>query len=457
MKGFIQTLKNIWSIEELRSRILLTLGLVLIYRAGSYIVLPGIDPSRLALYENQAKEGILGLINMFAGGAFSRASVFALGIMPYISASIIIQLLGIAVPYFQKLQKEGESGRQKLNQITRVLTIGVTAFQAVGFLINLRNMVPNAIIPLTSEATMNMFTFMFTNVIILSTGTMFVMWLGEKITDKGIGNGISLLIMIGIIARLPGAMLAEFDLRMSETGGGLVIFLVELAALLATIIAVVALVQATRRIPVQYAKRIVGNKQYGGVNNFLPMKINAAGVMPIIFAQAIMFIPATIAQFFPNSPSWQGLQGALNDHTSLTYSLIFALLIVVFTYFYTAVTMNPTSIADELKRGNGFIPGVKPGEPTANYIDTVISRITLPGAVFLAFVAIFPSIATRMGVNSQFALFYGGTSLLILVGVVLDTLQQVESYLMMKHYDGLVKSGRIKGRNPLPTNSAAQI
>ncbi len=457
MKDLIQTIRNIWKIDELRTRIITTLVLVIVYRAGSYVVLPGVDPDAIAAHQSQGKEGILGLINMFAGGAFARASIFSLGIMPYISASIVVQLLGIAVPYFQKLQKEGESGRQKLNQVTRILTIVITGFQAVGFLINLRNTNPEAIVALSGSGVMNMFMFMFTNVVILTTGTMFVMWLGEKITDKGIGNGISILIMIGIIARLPGSILAEFDLRMAETGGGLVIFLVELAALLGTVIAVVALVQATRKIPVQYAKRVVGNRQFGGVRQFLPLKVNSAGVMPIIFAQALMFIPATVAQFFPNSPAWQGIAGQLNDHTNLGYNLLFALLIILFTYFYTAVTVNSRQIADELKRNNGFIPGVKPGDPTAEFIDTVISRITLPGAIFLAFVAIFPSIASAMGGNSQFALFYGGTSLLILVGVVLDTLQQVESYLLMKHYDGLTKTGRIKGRNPLPTATGAQI
>lgn len=446
MKGLIQTIRNIWKIEELRTRILTTLGLILIYRLGSFIVLPGIDPNRLSIYASQSKEGILGLMNMFAGGAFSRASIFALGIMPYISASIVVQLLGIAVPYFQKLQKEGESGRQKLNQLTRILTVGITALQAIAFLVNLRTMVPEAIVPIVSPGVMNMFMFMVTNVIILTTGTMFVMWLGEKIQDKGIGNGISVIIMIGIIARLPHALLAELDSRMSETGGGLVIFLVELAALLVTVVAVVALVQGTRRIPVQYAKRVVGNRQYGGVRQFLPLKVNSAGVMPIIFAQAIMFIPSTVAQFFPGSAAWQGIGGALTNYTGVGYNLTFAVLIVAFTYFYTAVTVNPTQIGDELKRNGGFIPGIKPGARTSEYIDSVISRITLPGAIFLAFVAIFPSIAIRMGVNTQFAHFYGGTSLLIMVGVILDTLQQIESHLLMRHYDGLVKTGRIKGR-----------
>ncbi|MCX6351043.1 MAG: preprotein translocase subunit SecY [Bacteroidetes bacterium] len=446
MKGLIHTIRNIFRIEELRGRILTTLGLILIYRMGSYIVLPGIDANILAAESSKQKEGILALINMFSGGAFSRASIFALGIMPYISASIVIQLLGIAIPYFQKLQKEGESGRMKLNQITRVLTIGITAFEAVGFLINVRAQYPGAIIPMREPAAMSMFMFMFTNVVLLTTGTMFVMWLGEKIQDKGLGNGISIIIMIGIIARLPAALIGELELRLNESGGGLVIFVVELAALVLTVIAVVALVQGTRRIPVQYAKRVVGNKQYGGVRQFLPLKVNSAGVMPIIFAQAIMFIPSTVASFFPSSSAWQGIGGALTDITSLPYNLTFGILIVLFTYFYTAVTVNPTQIGDELKRNGGFIPGVKPGKKTSEYIDHVISRITLPGAVFLAFVAIFPSIAIRMGVNSQFAHFYGGTSLLIMVGVILDTLQQIESHLLMRHYDGLVKSGRIKGR-----------
>jgi preprotein translocase subunit SecY len=449
MKSLIQTVKNIFRIEELRSRILTTLGLILIYRLGSYIVLPGVDPNLLSSYSSQASEGVLGLINMFAGGAFSRASIFALGIMPYISASIVIQILGIAVPYFQKLQKEGESGRQKLNQITRTLTIAITIFQAIGFLVNLRSTVPLALIPISDPGTLGMFMFMFTNVVILTTGTMFVMWLGERITDKGLGNGISIIIMIGIIARLPGSLLAELDSRMYDSGGGLVIFLVELVALLGTVVAVVALVQGTRRIPVQYAKRVVGNRQYGGVRQFLPLKVNSAGVMPIIFAQALMFIPSTVAQFFPASSAWQGLGGALTNFTGVGYNLMFAILIILFTYFYTAVTVNPNQIADELKRNGGFIPGVKPGKRTAEFIDSVISRITLPGAIFLAFVAIFPAIAIRMGINSQFAQFYGGTSLLIMVGVVLDTLQQIESHLLMRHYDGLVKSGRIKGRASL--------
>jgi preprotein translocase subunit SecY len=449
MKELIQTIRNIFKIDELRQRIILTLALIVVFRFGTYVVLPGVNPEALQAYSQNARSGLLGIIDMFAGGAFSRASIFALGIMPYISASIVLQLLGIAVPYFQKLQKEGESGRQKINQITRVLTIIITAFQAVAFLVNLKSTVPGALAPLVDPSSMSMFMFMITNTIVLTTGTMFVMWLGEKITDRGLGNGISLLIMIGIIARLPSALLAELDSRMSEAGGGLVIFLVELAALVFVVIAVVALVQATRRIPVQYAKRVVGNKQYGGHRQFLPLKINAAGVMPIIFAQALMFIPATIGQFFPTSSAWQGIGGSLTNYTSVLYNVVFAALIILFTYFYTAVTINPTQIADELKRNGGFIPGVKPGKRTSDYIDTIMSRITLPGAIFLAFVAIFPALAGKMGVNSEFASFYGGTSLLILVGVVLDTLQQIESHLLMRHYDGLMKSGRIKGRSSL--------
>jgi preprotein translocase subunit SecY len=449
MKGLIQTIRNIFKIEELRKRIILTLGLIAIYRLGSYVVLPGVDPNRLQELSQQADQGLFGLINMFAGGAFSRASIFSLGIMPYISASIVIQLLGIAVPYFQKLQKEGESGRQKINQITRILTIAITAVQAAGFLINLNTQAHMALVYNYPSPLMSRFMFMFVNIIILTTGTMFVMWLGEKITDRGLGNGISLIIMIGIIARLPHALIGELDQRMVQAGGGMVVFLLELVSLLLVVVAVVALVQGTRRIPVQYAKRVVGNKQYGGVRQFLPLKINAAGVMPIIFAQALMFIPATVGQFFPSSSAWQGVAGSLTNHMSVLYNVVFSALIILFTYFYTAVTINPTQIADDLKRNGGFIPGIKPGKKTAEYIDTIMSRITLPGAIFLAFVAIIPAMAGKLGVNSQFSQFYGGTSLLILVGVVLDTLQQIESHLLMRHYDGLMKTGRIKGRSSL--------
>jgi preprotein translocase subunit SecY len=388
---------------------------------------------------------------MFAGGAFGRGSIFALGIMPYISASIVVQLLTLAVPSFQKMQKEGEDGRRKINQITRYLTIVITAVQSIGFLVNLKSENPQAIISITHPQEISDFFFMLSSVVVLTASTMFVLWLGERITDKGIGNGVSLIIMIGIIARLPFALKEEFNFKLTESGGGLVIFLVELAALFGVIMMVILLVQGTRRIPVQYAKRIVGNRQYGGVRQYIPLKVNAAGVMPIIFAQALMFIPSTVAQFFPNYESMQGVVAAFINPLSLTYNITFALLIIIFTYFYTAISVNSVQIADDMKRNSGFIPGIKPGKSTADFIDNVMSRITLPGAIFLAIVAILPSFAGALNINSQFAQFYGGTSLLILVGVVLDTLQQVESHLLMRHYDGLMKSGRIKGR----TNTSA--
>lgn len=434
MKRFIDTLQNIWKIEELRARILTTLGLVLIYRLGSYVVLPGVNSAAL----NEAKasasqDGIIGLINIFAGGAFSRASVFGLGIMPYITASIIIQLLGMAVPYFQKLQREGESGRKKINQYTRFLTIAVTAVQAPGYLATQVYNVPGAV------ANDNSFWWV-QSILILVTGTMFVMWLGERITDKGIGNGISLIIMIGIISRLPFAITSEFGSRLQSSGGGLIMFLLEIVFLLFVIVGSIMLVQGTRRIPVQFAKKIVGNKQYGGVRQYIPLKVNAAGVMPIIFAQAIMFIPAAITGFSGGSG------GIFTERYGFWYNLIFAVMIILFTYFYTAIMVNPNQLADDMKRNGGFIPGVKPGKKTAEFIDQVMSRITLPGSIFLAVVAILPSFAIKMGINSAFADFYGGTSLLILVGVVLDTLQQIETYLLNRHYDGLMKSGRIKGR-----------
>ncbi len=447
MKRLIETLKNIYRIEELRSRILTTLGLILIYRLGSVVVLPGVDPNQLTALQNQASDGILGLINMFSGGAFANASVFALGIMPYISASIVIQLLGIAIPYFQRLQREGESGRKKITQITRYLTVLITAAQAPGYLSNLKAQLPAEAFVSSSAY------FWFSSIVILIAGTMFVMWLGERITDKGIGNGISLIIMVGIMARLPQSLAIEFGTRM-DGAGGLVMFLVEIVMLLGIIILSILLVQGTRRIPIQYAKRIVGNKQYGGVRQYLPLKVNAAGVMPIIFAQAIMFIPLTLAGFSGSqSVSW--FVSAFSDYTGFWYNLSFAVLIVVFTYFYTAITMNPQQIADELKKNGGFIPGVKPGKNTADFIDGVMSRITLPGSVFLAFVAILPAFAIISGVNNQFAHFFGGTSLLILVGVVLDTLQQIESHLLNRHYDGLMKSGRIKGRSSAMYNQSA--
>jgi len=446
MKNFIQTLKNIFKIEDLRIRILNTLFFLLIYRLGTHIVLPGVDPEQLANLQNQTSRGVLGLLDMFSGGAFSHSSIFALGIMPYISASIVVQLLSIAIPYFQKLQKEGESGRKRINQITRWLTVIITAFQAPGYIVNLRSQVPGAIISVTNPDIVSPFQFWFTSIMILVAGTIFVMWLGEKITDKGIGNGISLIIMVGIIARLPVALRDELLSRLNQ-GGGLVVFLLELVALAAVVAFVILLVQGTRRIPVNFAKKIVGNKQYGGVRQYIPLKVNAAGVMPIIFAQAIMFIPATIAQFFPESNASQGVLATFGNYTSFWYNFVFAVLIILFTYFYTAIAVNPNQMAEDMKRNNGFIPGVKPGRQTADFIDDVMSRIILPGSIFLALVAIMPTFAILANVNNNFAHFYGGTSLLILVGVVLDTLQQIESHLLMRHYDGLMKSGRIKGRS----------
>lgn len=446
MKNLIQTIRNIFKIEDLRVRILNTIFFLLIYRLGTHIVLPGVDPQQLANLQNQTSGGVLGLLDMFSGGAFSHSSIFALGIMPYISASIVIQLMSIAVPYFQKLQKEGESGRKRINQITRLLTVAITALQAPGYIVNLRAQVPSAIISVTNPEIVSAFQFWFTSIMILVAGTLFVMWLGEKITDKGIGNGISLIIMIGIIARLPASFKDELMSRMNQ-GGGLVVLLIELVALAAVIAFVILLVQGTRRIPVNFAKKIVGNKQYGGVRQYIPLKVNAAGVMPIIFAQAIMFIPATIAQFFPESNASQGILATFGNYTSFWYNFVFATLIILFTYFYTAIAVNPNQMADDMKRNNGFIPGVKPGRSTSEFIDDVMSRITLPGAIFPALIAILPTFALLLNINNNFAHFYGGTSLLIMVGVVLDTLQQIESHLLMRHYDGLMKSGRIKGRN----------
>jgi preprotein translocase subunit SecY len=440
MRQFIETLRNIWRIEDLRKRIIYTLGILLVYRLGSFVTLPGIDPTQLTGLKQQTASGVLGLLDMFSGGAFSNASVFALGIMPYISASIVVQLLGIAVPYFQRLQKEGESGRRKINQITRYLTVFILVLQGPSYLVNL-----HAQIPETAFVIKGAF-FTVSSVVILTAGTMFVMWLGERITDRGIGNGISLIIMIGIIARLPFATVAEFGSRLEQQGGGLVAFLVEILAMFVVFMMTILLVQGTRRIPVQYAKRIVGNKQYGGVRQYIPLKVNAAGVMPIIFAQALMFVPMTIAGF-ANSEALTGFAAAFMNFNGLWYNLVFAILIILFTYFYTAVTINPTQMAEDMKRNGGFIPGVKPGRKTVEFLDTIMSRITLPGSIFLAFVAILPAFASIAGVNSQFAQFFGGTSLLILVGVVLDTLQQIESHLLMRHYDGLMKSGRIKGRS----------
>ncbi|MCK7559900.1 preprotein translocase subunit SecY [Chitinophaga sedimenti] len=413
MKKFIETIKNIWSIEDLRNRILTTLLLVLIYRVGSYIALPGIDPNRLAAFAESSSKGILGLFNMFAGGSFSRASIFALGIMPYISASIAIQLLTIAVPYFQKLQKEGESGRKKINQYTRLLTVVVTAFQASAYVAYLRQQSGNAIIP-----DYGTFMFWLSTTVVLTAGTMFVMWLGEKITDKGIGNGTSIIIMVGILARLPQSLLQEFASRTAEGGGGLLKFLIEIAFFILITVGLILLVQGTRKIPVNYAKRIVGNKQYGGVRQFIPLKVNAAGVMPIIFAQAIMFIPATVIGFATNQDSASGFVRIFSDHTNGYYNLIYCVLVVVFTYFYTALIFNPKQMAEEMKRNNGFIPGVKPGDATADYIGAVMDRITLPGAFFLAAVGILPGVAAALQINTNFATFFGGTSLLIMVGVI---------------------------------------
>jgi preprotein translocase subunit SecY len=447
VKKFIETIKNIWSIEDLRNRILTTLLLVLVYRVGSYIVLPGIDANALHQFSEKSNQGILGLFNMFAGGSFSRASIFALGIMPYISASIAIQLLTIAVPYFQKLQKEGESGRKKINQYTRLLTVFVTGFQASAYVAYLKNQSAGAIIPEYSA-----FLFWLSTTVVLTAGTLFVMWLGEKVTDKGIGNGTSLIIMVGILARLPQALIQEFTSKTTAGGGGMLVFLIEIAVFIVITIGLILLVQGTRKIPVNYAKRIVGNKQYGGVRQFIPLKVNAAGVMPIIFAQAIMFIPATAIGFATSSESASGFIRIFSDHTNGYYNLIYAVLVIVFTYFYTALIFNPNQMAEEMKRNNGFIPGVKPGKATADYIGAVMDRITLPGAFFLAMVGILPGVAAALRINSNFASFFGGTSLLIMVGVILDTLQQIESQLLMRHYDGLMSSGRIKGRTA-PANA----
>ncbi len=433
MKKFISTVKNIFSIEDLRVRILNTIGFLIIFRLGSFIVLPGVDPSKLGA----APEGIFGLIDTFLGGAFSNASIFGLGIMPYISASIVLQLLTVGVPYFQKMQKEGESGRKRINQITRVLTIAITIAQGIGY-------VTATILP-TGAVMVSTSLFMFSSLVLLSAGTMFCMWLGEKITEKGIGNGISMLIMIGIISRFPGALIAE---GLEKGSSGMLLLIIEALVLFFVVVGVIALTEATRRIPVQYAKQVVGGKVYGGQRQYIPIKVNASGVMPIIFAQSLMFLPALISQIWAAESDIANYIGAtFSDFTSWQYNLLFAVLIIVFTFFYTAITVNPEQIAEDMKRNGGFVPGIKPGAPTAEFIDGIISKITLPGSVLLAAVAILPALAIISGVGTEFAQFYGGTSLLIMIGVIMDTLRQIESYLLMRHYEGMMKSGNMKN-NP---------
>ena len=442
MRKFIQTIQNIWKIEDLRQRLLTTLLFVLIYRFGSFVVLPGIDPTALTALQSQTAGGLMALLDMFSGGAFSNASIFALGIMPYISASIVIQLLTIAVPYFQKMQKEGESGRQKMNQITRYLTVAILLFQGPSYLVNLSVQMAQA----GQAVAVGFNWFTISSTILLCAGSMFVMWLGERITDRGIGNGISFIILIGIIARFPAALVQEFSSRLNE-GGGLMLFILEIIILLFVFAFAILLVQGTRRIPVQYAKRMVGNKQYGGVRQYIPLKVNSANVMPIIFAQAIMFIPIALAGF-STSDGASAFTRAFMNNDGFWYNAVFALLIIVFTYFYTAIIINPVQMAENLKLNNGFIPGVKPGKKTAEYIDTIMTRLTLPGAFLLAAIAVLPAFARLFGVSMGFAQFFGGTSLLIMVGVILDTLQQIESKLLERHYDGFYESGmRIKGRS----------
>jgi preprotein translocase subunit SecY len=424
-------------------KILITLFFAAVYRFGSFVVLPGINPNMLVALREQTSEGLMSLLNMFSGGAFSNASIFALGIMPYITASIVIQLLAVAVPYFQKMQREGESGRRKINQYTRYLTIFILLFQAPGYLVNLRHMSGGALSPAIGWT-----SFMISSTIILAAGSMFILWLGERITDKGIGNGVSMIIMLGIIARLPQAFGQEAVSRLNNlNGGGLVMFLIELVILFLAIIAAIMLTQATRKVPVQYAKRVMGGQQIGGARQYIPLKLFAANVMPIIFAQAIMFLPITLMQAFSDGQNPSAVLMALSDHRSWAYNVVFAALIIIFTYLYTAITMNPVQMAEDMKRNNGFIPGVRPGKDTADYIDNVMSHITLPGSIFLAFIACMPAFAGLLNVQPEFGQFFGGTSLLILVGVVLDTLQQIESHLLMRHYDGLLESGRIRGRS----------
>lgn len=442
MKKLIETIKNIWRIEDLRTRILITLLFVAIYRFGSFVVLPGIDPSRLEQLQAQTSEGLMSLLNMFSGGAFSNASIFALGIMPYITASIVIQLLAVTVPYVQKLQREGESGRRKINQYTRYLTIAILLFQAPTYLINLQHQTAGSGAFLVGDG----FGFMLSSTIILAAGSMFVLWLGERITDKGIGNGVSLIIMVGIIARMPSAIIEDVASYLTGVeGGGLVKWILEMVALLFVMALAIMLVKATRKVPVQYAKRVEGGKQYGGARQYIPLKLFAANVMPIIFAQAIMFIPLTMAQYAGANSTW--FLSQFMDHTSVLYNVVFVILIVAFTYFYTAITLNPVQMAEDMKRNNGFIPGIKPGKPTADYLDNVMTHITLPGSLFIALIAILPAVAGLFGVKQGFAQFFGGTSLLILVGVVLDTLQQIESHLLVRHYDGLLRSGRVRSHS----------
>ena len=445
MKKFIEALKNCWKVEDLRQRLLITILFVAIYRFGSFVVLPGINPAQLDTLQKQTSGGLMSLLDMFSGGAFSNASIFALGIMPYISASIVMQLLAVAVPYFQKMQREGESGRKKINWYTRALTVVILLFQAPSYLINLKMQAEGALASGISWS-----VFMIPATIILAAGSMFVLWLGERITDKGVGNGISLIIMIGIIARLPQAFIQEAGSRLEAiAGGGLVMFIVEILVLYAIVCAAILLVQGTRKVPVQYAKRVVGNKQYGGARQYVPLKLFAANVMPIIFAQALMFIPLALVRYQSENASY--VVQSLMDNRSLLYNIIYVTLIIAFTYFYTAITLNPTQMAEDMKRNNGFIPGIKPGKDTADYIDTVMSRLTLPGSLFIAFIAVMPALAGLLNVQQGFSQFFGGTSLLILVGVVIDTLQQIESYLMMRHYDGLLNSGHTRNAAGVPS------
>jgi len=443
MKKFIETIKNIFKIEELRKRLVYTFLLILVYRFGCFVVLPGIDASLLAGLQSNTQEGLVGLLNMFSGGAFGNASIFALGVMPYISASIVIQLLGVFVPYFRKLQMEGESGRKKMNQMTRWLTIVIICIQGPAYMAAVHNQIPASAFVAVNQLGWSNFMFNIVSTIILMAGSMFVMWLGERITDRGIGNGISLIIMIGIVARLPYALMAEIQGKMTAGSGGAILLIVELVLWFFVVVAAIALVQAVRRVPVQYAKRVIGNRQYGGVRQYIPLKINAAGVMPIIFAQALMLFPLIFSRW----DATRGLAATLGNYQGFWYNFIFFILIVIFTYFYTAVTVNPTMMAESMKRDGGFIPGVKPGKKTVEYLDSIMSKVTLPGSIFLGIIAILPAIAMIFGVTNAFASFYGGTSLLILVGVVLDTLQQVESYLLMRHYEGLMKTGRLSGRS----------